>query len=107
MNNPNLTNISKEHRLVLMGVVVTFVAALAPLKFSLIAIPIALYCVWAMTRAIHAKTMTSVIYLVLALVPVVNILTLVYLNIKASALLKASGVKVGLFGVRAPNLPME
>lgn len=107
MSNPDLAKIAKAHRLVLMGVVITFVAALLPLAFSLIAIPIALYCVWAMTRAIQTKTVISTIYLVLALIPVVNILALVSLNIRGSKLLKAGGVKVGLFGVRAADLPTE
>ncbi len=106
MTNPSLTKIAKAHRLLLLGVVITFAAALMPLKFSLIAIPIALYCVWVMTRAIQAKALTSTVYLVLALIPVVNILALVSLNMRGRTQLKAGGVKVGLFGVRAADLPV-
>lgn len=107
MSNPDLAKISKTHRLVLVGVVVTFIAALLPPAFSLIAIPIALYCVWTMTRAIQTKALTSTIYLLLALIPVVNILALISLNIRGRKLLKAGGIKVGLFGVHAADLPTK
>jgi len=107
MTNPSLTKIAKARRLLLVGVVITFAAALMPLKFSLIAIPCALYCVWVMTRAIQAKVLTSTVYFVLSLIPVVNILALVSLNMRGSTLLKAGGVKVGLFGVSVDDFPVE
>lgn len=107
MNVANLTIISKAHCLVLMGVVVTFIVALVSLKFQLIAIPFAIYCVLVMTRAIQSKAITSVIYIVLALVPVVNILALISLNIKATALLKGGGIKAGFFCVSNSNSPVK
>lgn len=107
MSNSNLTKIAKAHRLVLVGVTVTFIAALLPLMYSLLAIPIALYGVWAMTRAIQAKAVTSAVYLILAIVPVVNILALVSLNMRGAKILKAGGVKVGFFGIRAADVPAE
>jgi len=89
--------ITKAHRLTQIGIVITIITAFLPLKFSIIAIPFILYSVWRMTRAIQVNVTISAVYLMLALIPVVNILTLVSLNIRGSNLLKASGVKVGIF----------
>lgn len=105
MDNQSPRNIAKAHRLVLVGCVVTFVAALIPLKYSVIAVVVACYATWVISRAMHAGTTFTIAYLVLAFIPVINILALVSLSLRATRLLKVAGVKVGPFGVRTADLP--
>lgn len=116
MTNKNLVNIAEAYRLLIFGIAITFVTAViyiksSPdvdaqfLKFSIITIPIGFYCVWAMTRAMRAAWTMTMIYFILALIPMINFMALVSLNMRGRKLLKSSGIEVGIFGVRSADLP--
>ncbi len=97
-------SVARSYKLVVLSSIATFIAAFVPLKYSILAIPVACYATWVMSRAIKASAIFTTVYLFLAFVPVINILALISLNARASRLLKAQGLEVGLFGVRTNDL---
>ncbi len=58
------------------------------------------YCVYRLCRALR---MVPWLWLIAMFIPLVNLICLVVLNQKATATLKAAGIRVGLLGARQPH----
>jgi hypothetical protein len=92
-------------RLAIWGALAGFIGLVTHPYVSLAAIILMLYCAWRILRAGQFGMPATVLWLVLMLIPLVNVLALVLLSNRAALKLQAAGVRVGLLGVNARDLP--
>ena len=105
MTTAELRELAITQRLLLAAIVVSFVAACTSWLLFLLVLPFQLYCAWRYARVVKVSAMITAVYILLMLVPIVGVLALVILSLRARALLKAGGLKVGILGVRGADLP--
>jgi len=63
------------------------------------------YCVYRLARSLRLNIIVSVIYVLLVIIPIIGILALYNLTNKATIILRAKGIRVGIMGPSVKDLP--
>ena len=76
---------------------------LAPLN-QLLAVVIGIVQAWFMFRLTQAVRLSTAVYVVAALIPIVGLVALLVVNGKATKVLRRNGVRVGLLGAKSADV---
>ncbi len=71
---------------------------------NLLALPLALIGLVRLAGGLGYSSLAKVLLVALMLVPIVNLITLLIVNSRATSALRAAGYKVGLLGAESPKL---
>ena len=99
----NIREVGLAQRLLIWGVLAGFFGII-PILFIVI-IPLHLYCIWKIASALQIETGAKIFCMFLMFIPLVNLMTLLILNGKATRALRDAGIKVGLMGAKIADLP--
>jgi O-antigen ligase len=103
MQTLNIREVGLAQRLLMWGVLAG-IFGLVPVLLIVIW-PFHLYCYWRITSALQIETGAKIFCMLLMLVPLVNLITLLIFNGKATRALRGAGIKVGLMGPKIADLP--
>lgn len=105
MASLDLRALAFAHRLAIWGALAGFIAVFTHGYAMVPATLFMLFCAWRVTRAGGFGVPATLLWLILMLIPLVNILALILLSHRAAVKLRAAGIPVGLFGVSSTNIP--
>ena len=100
-----LRRVAKRQKQVLWMILIQFAAIPATAIFPfamLIAAIITVYFMWELARALRSSV--AWLYALLACIPVISLLTLIYLNRQAKRTLRENGIGVGFMGASSADL---
>ncbi len=105
MSTLDLRNLARAQRLATWGSLAGAIGLFTHWYVLFAATLFMVYCAWRILKAGQFGPAAKVTWLVLMLIPFVNVLALVSLSHRAALKLRAAGIRVGLFGVSARDLP--
>ncbi len=104
----DLRELALAQRFSIWGSLAGFVGLLTSYRYVLfVATLFMIYCAWRILKAGQFSVTAKVIWLVLTLIPLVNLLALISLSHRAALKLRAAGIRVGLFGVKMHDLSTQ
>jgi hypothetical protein len=99
----DLRKVGLAQRLLIWAVVASILGVI-PIM-TLVVLPFLWFSVWRLGVALQMRISTRIIYVLLMVIPLINIVMLLILNKKATTALSESGISVGLMGARLEDLP--
>lgn len=100
-------DVARAQRMLLISILASFAGnvllrseGLTPFLLLPVALGIAGFSVWCIYRLCKALELGPILWVLAMFVPVINLISLLVLNQKATGFLKSHGVKVGLMGAR-------
>ena len=105
MENPGkIRNVGLAQRLLLWAALASILSFIIT-PGLVVAIPFQLYCIYKLSKALELHTVAIVFLMLAMVIPLVSTICLLVLNGKATSVLKSAGIKVGLMGAKASDLP--
>jgi hypothetical protein len=97
----DLIDVAKWQKNIMWMILISLVAMFIPFATIVTGI-IQIYFIYNLARAVRSSA--AWIYIILAFIPLIGLLGLLHINGKATKILQAKGVKVGLMGARMADL---
>ena len=105
-----IERVASGQKLIIYAIVINILATVLQLAIhpilgllGLVSLVMAVIGVIKLTAGLSASVISKVIYVILMFVPVINLITLLILNSRATRELRAKGYKVGLMGASKPT----
>ena len=99
-----IRDVGSAQRLLLWSILLSIVGWIF-LPLVVIAIPIQIYSIFKLAKALTLSTSSAIMYAIAMFVPLVSLVCLVVLNNKATVYLQSNGIPVGLMGAKRSDLP--
>ena len=96
-----IVEVAKRQKQILWMILLSFVAMFIPFATIVTGI-IQVYFIFKLAQAVRSSA--AWVYIILAFVPLIGLLALLHINGKATKILQAYGVKVGLMGAKSSDL---
>ena len=103
MDTIDVREIGLAQRLLIKSVLANFLGVF-PILFLLI-IPFQLYAIGRLSAALKVPVLIRILNAVLVLIPILALVPLLVTNRKATKILRAQGLRVGLMGAKKSDLP--
>ena len=98
-----IVEVAYRQKRIIWLILIGFVALVIPFSFIVIGF-IQLHFIFKLAQAVRSSAAWA--YIILGFIPVVGMIALLHLSSKATKILQANGVKVGLMGAKSSDLEL-